>query len=443
MGWARRWPVFALVTATAALLGACGSSSSSSAGSASGGAGASSAPSSGSAINIGVIAPFTGPAAEFGKLLSAPCFAATDLINQAGGVLGQKMNCSAIDDTGDAADAVPNVTRAIATTSNLNLAEGLESNTAATTVPIVNNARIPFVTTNGLTAFTKNNYPYYWRLTASDDANGAAFAVWAVRKGYKNVAVVFQNGIGSEGNLPGVKSAMPKLGGKLSLQLTIPADSSSYSSEVAKVIAAKPDALIWSADPQTTATFMSEYKQLNNGKLPAMITATDSLTPDFFNAVSKVVGNAYVTQNIYLVGATFSQTTPAFHTYKSALASDKRTAAIANVLSAVGPPASVYDGINIAALAMIMAKSSSGPKYNADIEKVVAPKAGAVVVGNYADGKKALAAGKPIQYVGVLGAVTFDRYHNFAGQFAANVFASNGSASPVGTISGTQVLGLL
>jgi ABC-type branched-subunit amino acid transport system substrate-binding protein len=264
-----------------------------------------------------------------------------------------------------------------------------------------------------------------------------------MHKGYKNVVVVFQNGIGSEGNLPGVRSAMPKLGGKLAMQLTIPADSSSYSSEVAKVIAAKPDALIWSADPQTTATFMSEYKQLNNGKLPAMITATDSLTPDFFNAVSKVVGSAYVTHDIYLVGSEFSQSTPAFHTYKSALASDKRTAASANVLSAVGPPASVYDGINIAALAMTMAKSTSGSAYNADIEKIVAPKAGAVVVGNYADGKKALAAGKQIQYVGVLGAVTFNQYHNFAGQFAANVFAGNGSASPVGTIPGTQVLGLL
>jgi len=302
---------------------------------------------------------------------------------------------------------------------------------------------IPMVTTNGLVAFSKNNYPYYWRLTPSDDANGAAFAVWAVRKGYKNVAVVFQNGIGSEGNLPGVRSAMPKLGGKLGLQLTIPADSASYSSEVAKVIAAKPGALIWSADPQTTATFMSEYKQLNNGALPAMITATDSLTPDFFNALTKVVGTNYVTHDVYLVGSSFSQTTPAFKIYKGALSADPKTSAIANVLSAVGPPASIYDGINILALAMIMSKSTVGSTYNSDITKVVAPKPGAVVVDNYAAGKQALAAGKQIQYVGVLGPVVFNKYHNSAGMFAAAVFAANGSANRVGAISGPQVLGLL
>ena len=433
MGSHRTWRVSALVGATA-LVAACGSSSPSS---------SSSVPTQSGNITAGVIAPFTGPAAQFGKLLSAPCFAATDLINKAGGILGKTISCSAIVDTGDPAAAVPNVTRAIATTTNLDIAVGLESNTAATTVPLVNDAKIPIVTTNGLVAFTKNSYPYYWRLTPSDDANGAAFAVWAVQKGYKNVAVVFQNGIGSEGNLPGLTSAMPKLGGSLGLQLTIPADAASYSSEVARVINAHPDALIWSADPQTTATFMSEYKQLNSGSIPPMVTATDSLTPDFFDALKKVVGITYVTQDVYLVGSSFSQTTAAFNTYKTALQTDSRTSAIADVLSAVGPPASAYDGINIMALAMVMAKSTVGSYYNQFVTKVISPKPGAVVVSNFADGVAALKAGKQIQYVGVLGAVVFNQYHNSAGEFAANVFNPDGSASRVGSISGTQVLGLL
>ena len=434
MGSPRIWRVATVMVGATVGLSACGSSS---------GGNSTTVPTQTGNITAGVIAPFTGPAAQFGKLLSAPCFAATDLINKAGGILGHQISCSAIDDTGDAADAVPNVTRAIATTTNLDMTVGLESNTAATTVPIVNAARIPTITTNGLVAFTTNNLPYYWRLTPSDDANGAAFAVWAVQKGYKNVAVVFQNGIGSEGNLPGLQSAMPKLGGTLGLQLTIPADAASYSSEVARVIAAHPDALIWSADPQTTATFMSEYKQLNNGSLPAMVTATDSLTPDFFGALTHVVGVDYVTNNVYLVGSSFSQTTAAFATYKAALSADPKTSAIADVLSAVGPPASAYDGINILALAMVMAKTTIGSYYNQFVTQVVSPKPGAVIVSDYASGLAALKAGKQIQYVGVIGAVVFNKYHNAAGEFAANVFAADGSASRVGTISGSRVLGLL
>jgi len=421
-----------LALATAFVLAACG------------GSGASSTPPTQTGpLSLGVIAPFTGPAAEFGTLLTAPCLAATDLINANGGVSGHQVNCTSIDDTGDPADAVPNVTKAIATTSNFDFAIGLESNTAATTVPLVNGAKIPFFTTNGLVAFTKNTYPYYYRMTPGDDANGAAFAVWAVKQGYKSVAIVFQNNIGSEGNLPGLTSAMPKLGGSIALNLTIPADSASYSAEVERVIAAKPDVLIWSADPQTTATFMGNYKSLNNGVLPPMVTATDSLTPDFFNAVTKVVGVAYVTSKIWLVGSYFDQTTPAFSTYKAALLANSKTHDIAPVLSTVGPPAGAYDGINIMALAMIMAKTTVGSYYNSYILQVVSPKSGAVVVNNYADGAKALAAGKQIQYIGVLGQPTFDKYHNSAGEFDANKFNSDGSATQVGTISGSQVLQLL
>ncbi len=408
-----------------------------------GGGGGGSVPTQTGDIALGVIAPFTGPAAEFGTLLTAPCLAATDLINAAGGVSGHKVNCTSVDDTGDPADAVPNVTRAIATTTNLDFAIGLESNTAATTVPVVDKAKIPFFTTNGLTSFTKNNYPYYYRMTPGDDANGAAFAVWAVKQGYKKVAIVFQNGIGSEGNRPGLQSAMPKLGGNIVIDKTIPADSASYSAEVAQVIAANPDVLIWSADPQTTATFMANYKQLNNGNLPAMVTATDSLTPDFFNAVTKVVGTDYVTSKIWLVGSYFDQTTPAFNTYKAALLANSKTHDIAPVLSTVGPPAGAYDGINAMALAMIEAKTTVGSYYNQDILDVFKPKSGAVVVNNYADGAKALADGKQIQYIGVLGQPAFDKYHNSAGEFDANKFNADGSATQVGIISGAQVIQLL
>lgn len=408
-----------------------------------GGGGGGSVPTQTGDISLGVIAPFSGPAAEFGTLLTAPCLAATDLINAAGGVSGHKVNCVSIDDTGDPADAVPNVTKAIATTSNLDFAIGLESNTAATTVPVVDKAKIPFFTTNGLTSFTKNNYQYYYRMTPGDDANGAAFAVWAVKQGYKKIAIVFQNGIGSEGNRPGLQAAMPKLGGSIAIDKTIPADAASYSAEVAQVIAANPDVLIWSADPQTTATFLANYSQLNNGNVPPMVTATDSLTPDFFNAVTRVVGADYVTSKIWLVGSYFDQTTPAFNTYKSALLNNSKTHDIAPVLSTVGPPAGAYDGINAMALAMIEAKTTVGSYYNSYILDLFKPKSGAVVVNNFADGAKALAAGKQIQYVGVLGSPSFDKYHNSAGEFDANKFNADGSANQVGIISGAQVIQLL
>ncbi|MHB8312527.1 MAG: ABC transporter substrate-binding protein, partial [Candidatus Dormibacteria bacterium] len=394
-------------------------------------------------VNIGVIAPFSGSAANFGTLLSAPCDAATLLINNDGGVLGHKFQCTAVDDTGDPADAVPNVTRAIATISNFDMAEGLESNTAATTVPLVNKAQIPMVTSNGLVVFNHTTDKYYWRLTPADNANGAAFVAWAAEKGYKHVAVVFENNIGDTGNLPGVLSAASHLGIKLTVNTTIPADASSYSSVVANVIASHPQAIIFSADTQTTATFLSNYSQLNNGSIPPMITATDALTPDFYNAVAKAVGSSYINKSVSLVGSYFSNTTPAFAAYKQAMVEDPKTSSIANVITTVGPPASLYDGMTIMALAMLMAKSITGSVYNAYIPQVVSAKPGAVVVNTFAEGKKAILAGKKIQYVGVVGPVTFNKYHNFAGQFAVSVFTQATNSEVIKVISGAEISKLL
>ncbi|MGH7611540.1 MAG: ABC transporter substrate-binding protein [Candidatus Dormibacteria bacterium] len=394
-------------------------------------------------INVGVVAPFSGPAAEFGTLLTAPCLAATDLINKAGGILGHNLACTSIDDTGDPADAVPNVTRAIATVSNFDLAVGLETNTAATTVPLINGAGIPFVTTNGLVGYNKTHLKYFWRLTPADNANGAAMAAFAAQKGWKKIAVVFENNATDTGNTPGIVAGAKKLGVKLVTNTTIPADASSYSSVVSTVMAQKPQAIIFDADPQSTATFLSNYSQLNSGSLPPMITATDSLTPDWYNAVSKAVGSSYIFHHVNLVGSYFSQSTSAFHSYKAALLADPKTHGIANTLASVGPPASAFDGLNVLALAMVMAKSTKGSVYNKDVTKVVSPKKGAVKVSTFAAGKRALAEGKQIQYVGVLGPITFNKYHNFAGAFAADVFTGAATSRRSAIITGAEVSRLL
>jgi branched-chain amino acid transport system substrate-binding protein len=430
MGTRRLRPWFALAVGVPLVLAACGQ----------GGSGSSGKKQTGP-LSVGVVAPYTGDAAELGALSTPPCTVAVKLIDDAGGVLGHTLNCVTIDDTGDPADAVPNVTKALATTSNLDMAVGVESNTASATIPLLNRARIPFFTANGLASFSRTTDQYYWRATASDDAAGAAFVVWADQKHFKRSAIVLQNNIGSEGNLPGVMAATKKLGGNVAINVSIPGDAASYQSVVERVIAARPDVMVFSADPQTAATFLAEYKRLNSGTIPPMVTATDSLTPDFWNAVTKAVGVPYVTQSIYLVGSVFDNTGPAFDTYKNGITTQAKDQA--DTILSIEQPAASYDGINVMALAMMVANSTIGSDYNQHILRVVTHQPGAIVVHNFADGKRALQAGKTVQYVGVVGEMKFNRYHNFSGDFATNVFTADGGSSQVGTISGDQVTKLL
>jgi branched-chain amino acid transport system substrate-binding protein len=420
--------------ALAVALAACGSSGKTAA---TGGGGAGSG-----VINVGVIGPMTGPAAEIGNLMSGACYAAQLDVNKTGGVLGRKISCNLIDDTGDPADAVPNVTRALATTSNLSMAVGLESNTAATTIPLVNSAHIPMVSTNGLVAYDKTTDPYFWRMTPSDDQNGAAFVAWAAKKGYKRVAVVFQNNIGAQGNEPGVVAAVKKIGGTMTTNITIPGDASSYSSVVARVISGKPQALILAGDPQTSATFLSEYKQLNGGAAPPVITSTDSITPAYYSAVKKVMGATYVNSDMFFIGSYVSPTSSAFGIYKKAVDSAAQIKDPATILG-VGVIASIYDGINLMSLAMQAAHSTSGPTYNAWIKKIATGSPGALVVNSYATGLAALKAGKQIHYEGVGGSVIFNTFHNSPGNFSASGFGAGGNPNLLGVIPGSTVAGLL
>lgn len=416
------------------LIAACSTSSNSVAG-ASGQAG------SGGTISVGVIGPMTGSAAEIGNLMTGACYAAELDVNKAGGVLGHQVSCDLVDDTGDPADAVPNVTRALATTSNLDMVVGLESNTAATTIPIVNDARIPMVSTNGLVAYDKTSDAYFWRMTPSDDQNGAAFVAWAEHLGAKRVAVVFQNNIGAQGNAPGVVAGVSKLGDTMTANITIPGDQSSYSSVVARVLSGKPQALILAGDPQTSATFLSEYRQLSGGSVPPVITSTDSITPAYFSAVQKVMGTSYVTHDMSFIGGYVSQTSPAFAIYKSAVYGESQIKDPATILG-VGVIASIYDGINLMALAMDEAHSTSGPSYNGYIAKIAAGTPGAVTVNSYAAGLAAIKAGKAVHYEGVGGAIHFNAYHNSPGDFSASGFTANGNPAVLGVIPGTEVQSL-
>jgi branched-chain amino acid transport system substrate-binding protein len=378
-------------------------------------------------VNAAVIAPFSGPVANLGKFISLSCYAAAQEINKSGGILGNQLNCSTVDDTGDPADAVPAVSRALAT-QKIAFATGLETNTAAVTIPLVNNAKIPFFSANGLPAFDKTTDTYFWRIVPSDVQNGAAYAVWAKAKKYKSAAVILQTNAGNDTVKPGILHALKRLGVKLSIEIDIPGDAASYASVVSRVEKTKPQVIIAAADPQTSATFFSQYKQLNNGNVPPLITATDSLTPDYFQALEKVMGATYVANDISLVGYHVDPKSAAFAAYKDGLTTSSHVSpSDAPVVEGIGVIAALYDGDIVMGLAMNAARSTKGSTWNSFISSVTAPGKKKVIVHTYAQGLAALKAKKQIEYVGTGGKILFNKFHNSAGNFGATAFNSDGS----------------
>jgi branched-chain amino acid transport system substrate-binding protein len=387
-------------------------------------------------LTFAVFNPFSGPDASFGPEQLAGCVPAAAAIDAAGGIGGHtKVVCKTADSRGDPADAVPAAEQLIATTSSLVGVLGPSSDEASATVPLFNRAHIPMFADTGQAVFNHSAFSYFYRITPPDDAVGYAMSVYAHQKGYATAAAVFGNDISSQGSLPTVVAGFKKLGGKIVLTQKIPLDQSSYRTEVSALTAAHPDVIFTEADPQTSATYLSELKQL--GHLGPFIGTDGTTQPPWLKAVGHAIGTANLKRD-YVGAQPFAPTTGV--PYGLWLSQIKA------VKSQVTQPASqwygdsysmaAWDSINLMALAMVAAKSTSPAVFRPWIAKLARPSPGAVVVHDFGQGKAALQHGKTIQYVGSTGQITFDRWQNSPGAF--EIVSSDG-ATKVATYTAAQI----
>ena len=102
----------------------------------------------------------------------------------------------------------------------------------------------------------------------------------------------------------------------------------------------------------------------------------------------------------------------------------------------------LYDGVNLAALAMIMSKSTSPSVYRPDIVKIGNGVPGATVCYSFAACASALKAGKSIRYEGPGGPTNFDSYHDSTGIFQVDTYSPSGQVNVTGNLTAAQLRAL-
>lgn len=412
---------FRMIGCASAVIGAlaiaaCGGSSGGGGGatgaSTSGGGGAS----KGGSVEIAIFHAYSGPNAAYGPEAAAGCYPAQRLINAAGGILGHQLTCTPVDSKGDPADAVPAANRMIAASSSLAGVLGGGSDTATSVVPLFEQAKIPVFSTTGQAAFDRTSDTYFWRILSPDAAQGSAMAAAAKKLGLTKVATVFGNDTAAQGSAPTAISGVKRLGLSLSANQTLAVGQTSYRSEVQALSAAKPQAIVTEADPQTSATYFSELSQI--GQVPELITDPVSQEPTWRKAVGGAIGKSLLDKQDYAVVAYSPMTSAAYKVYTAALLASAKQVPQPSQWDSDLYSVADYDSVIIMALAMDAAHSTNPSVYNNYITKVTAPSSGATVVHTYAAGKAALAQGKQIQYVGAVGPLAFNQWHNAGNQFA-------------------------
>ncbi len=402
-------------------------------------AGSGSSGSSHATLVVGEFNPFSGPDAAFGPEMVGGCVPAIRLINANGGVLGHKLSCVQEDTRGDPADAVPAAQKMMATETNLSGVLGPSSDEALATVPLLNQGHVPMFADTGQAAFDHSKYPYFWRITPADDVKGYALALWAHKAGYTRAAAVFGNDAGAQSDVPTLVQAFTKLGGTIVYNKPVALDQSSYRTEIENMLASHPQVIFTEVDPQTGATFLSELQQLH-GLMPVVGTEVTLQAP-WLQAVNKAIGSAEAAKYFEGMQPYAPPSGPAWQAYSRSLLASASQVPKPAQWSTDPYSMTYYDAVNVMALGMIAAKSTSPTVFNKSIMRVTEPGPGKTVVYTFAAGKAALQAGKQIQYVGAGGPIAFNRWHNSTGAFEAAKYV-NGKIVLVGSVSAAQIAAL-
>ena len=392
-----------------------------------------------STLTVATLNPFTGQDAPFGPEQAAGCQAAATAINAAGGVLTDKVACADVDTRGDPADGVTGGAKMLATMPHLLGVLGPSSDEADATAPLLNAAKIPMFADTGEGSFDHTKLQYFWRMTAADDAQGDAMALYAKRKGYLRGAAVFGNNVGSQTSVPTLLKAYRALGGTIVLNQKITLGQTSYQREVQQLIAARPQVIFTEASPQASATYFAELQQL--GHLIPIIGTDGTTQPDWLTAVTKTIGKSTLSQYFVAAQPYASPSGAAWQVYNKNLLASASVPKPAQ-WSTDSYTMTAYDGVIVMALAATAAKSTSPAAWNAFIPAVTTPSRGAEEVHSFAAGVAALHAGKKIDYIGAAGTIAFNRWHNSTGGFEIASYQTNGNLNLVATITAADLASL-
>lgn len=378
---------------------------------------------SGSDVLMAELFPMTGQISFVGSALLHGAAVGQYEVNQAGGILGRKLDAELQDDAGDTVDAVP-AWHALEL-KNPAFMLGPTVFTAASVIRLFGPSHLVDFLVAGATTYDHMNYPYVFRVTVSDSTMAKGMAAYAIHAHLKRAALIFTNGSNSQTIVPPLVTAYKAHGGQIVANMSIVPAQSSYRTEIEQVFAKHPDAIFWQADPQTAGTLFHNMEQLGDLNVP-MIGTDNGASSTIANAM----GMSYATK--YLTGmAGAAPSGPAWRHYVQDYAHVYHTKQPLDLSD------NMYDAVLIAALAMDAAKSTDPSVWVHKIATVSNPPG--QLCYTYASCLSLLKAGKKINFDGSSGPEDFNQYHNVFGGWDVVRFDKAGNLRTLWTASASLI----
>jgi branched-chain amino acid transport system substrate-binding protein len=202
------------------------------------------ASSSSSTVDIGEYASKTGPTATFGVSSDEGIQLAVDEINNAGGVLGKKINVICYDDRSDATEAVTAVQKLINSDKVCAILGEVASKRSLAGAQPCQQAKIPMVSPASTNPAVTKVGDYIFRVCFTDDFQGMVCAQFAQKKGWKKVAIFTDTANDySKGLTREFKLTYPPGGGQIVIEDTYREGDNDFKAQLSKIKAAGADAV--------------------------------------------------------------------------------------------------------------------------------------------------------------------------------------------------------
>ena len=231
-------------------------------------------------IRIGLVAPFSGPYADYGKQMEAGIKA---YMRQHGGsVAGKKVEILLRDTSGANPENAKRLSQELVARDKVDFLAGYGfTPDALAAAPIAQQSKTPLVILNAAGSVIPSRSNYVTRVSMTIAQNSAPMASWALKNGIRKVVTLvadFNPGVDAE---KAFKSTFVAGGGQVVESIRVPLRNPELGPYIQRLKDAKPDAVfLWVPSGEHTISFMKNYRERGLAAAGIRIIATGDLTDE-------------------------------------------------------------------------------------------------------------------------------------------------------------------
>lgn len=306
-------------------------------------------------IKIGTIQPISGPVSAYGTQTRDGIQMAIDEINEAGGVLGKKLQLIVEDDEANPEKTVSAFKKLATQDKVVGIVGALTSNCSLAITQEAQQRKVIMITPSSTNDTVTDAGEYIFRACYNDSFQGQVVAKFAIEDlKAKNAAILFDNTNDySKGLRDNFKAKFEEFGGKVVADESYAKGDKDFNAQLTKIKGSNPDVLFIS-DYYSTVSLIA--KQVKNQGITATMLGADGWDEIVNNAGDEVIGSYY--SNHYSPEADDQEVKSFVSKYK------ENFKLVPNALAALG-----YDATYILADAINRANSTEADKIQAELMK--------------------------------------------------------------------------